>query len=353
MQPTSSPGVPYLKLGKTNHELFSQDFGRGLVLSAVVQRIRAVLSLSREKLSSMSALDLVEAGLVDPIKVFIKQEPHKIAKIESGKLRIISNLSIVDQLIERILCAPQNKAEISRWTSLPSKPGMGLHDEGLKELYAEVITAQRKHGVLAETDVSGWDWSVPDWLLRLDYECRARLYRAPPGSALEHLLWFRGYAVARKVFCLSDGTLHEQLVPGIQASGSYNTSSSNSRMRVALSYVVGASWVIAMGDDNIETAVAGAREHYVRLGFTVKDYRLLDREGWFDFCSTTFSGSWRGTPTQWLRTVFRYLSKTPASLNVNPQFRAQLVDDLRHMSNQQEVVEHCDSIVELESKRCQ
>lgn len=352
VQPHSSPGVPYVKLARKNSELFASECHRGLVFSAVAQRVRLILRHSRQELSAMTAGDLVRAGLVDPIKVFIKSEPHKIAKIESGKLRIISNVSIVDQLVERVLCSYQNKREISRWKDCPSKPGMGLHDQGLQELYAEVCQAYDTLGELAETDISGWDWSVKDWLLSLDAEIRSELYHAAPDCALSHLLWFRGYAVARKVFCLSDGTLFEQKLPGIQASGSYNTSSTNSRMRIILAYLIGCQWAIAMGDDDVEDFVPGAVERYRELGFTVKDYKILRRRGWFDFCSTSFQGSWAGYPSQWLRTVYRYLSHSAASHVVNPQYRAQLVDDLRNHPDQQQILAGCDSIVELESKLC-
>jgi hypothetical protein len=352
VQSNSSPGIPYVKLGKKNSDLFKDDSLRGFILSAVAQRVRRVCNHTQLEISKMCPRELVEAGLVDPIKVFIKQEPHKMAKIKAGKLRIISNVSIVDQLIERLLCSNQNKVEINRWRTCPSKPGMGLHDDGLQELYDEVVSAQKSGLRLAETDISGWDWNVKDWLLSLDAELRADLYHAPEGSALRHLLWFRGFAVARKVFCLSDGTLFEQTVPGIQASGSYNTSSSNSRMRIILAYLVGCAWAIAMGDDDVEEAVDGAAAKYVDLGFQVKDYKVLGKIGWFDFCSTSFEGHWSGKPSQWLRTVYRYLSHSPASFAQNPEYRAQLVSDLRHMPNQQEILEICDSIVDLESKRC-
>nr|UHS71597.1 MAG: putative RNA-dependent RNA polymerase [Barnaviridae sp.] len=352
VQPNSSPGVPYVKLARKNSELFSSEANRGLIFSAVVQRVRRILSYTISELTDMSASDFVKLGLADCVKAFIKNEPHKVAKIESGKLRIISNVSIVDQLVERVLCAKQNKLEIKRWKTTPSKPGMGLHDEGLRELYSEVCSAFDTEGVLAETDISGWDWAVQDWLLAFDAELRRELYHAPAGSALAHLLWFRGRAVARKVFCLSDGSLYEQMVPGIQASGSYNTSSTNSRMRIVLAYLVGCRWAIAMGDDDVESFVPGAVEAYEKLGFTVKDYKVLETRGWFDFCSTSFQGSWAGSPSQWLRTVYRYLSHSVASHSVNPQFRAQLVDDFRNLRNQQQILQDCDSIIELESKRC-
>lgn len=303
-----------------------------------------------ETIRSMTSVELVQNGLQDPVKIFIKQEPHKMAKILAGKLRIISNVSIVDQLIERVLCSKQNKLEISKWQHIPSKPGMGLHDDGLKLLFDEVVAAQREHQ-LAETDVSGWDWSVPNWLLQLDMQCRADLYHAPEGSALRHLLLSRGHCIANKVFALSDGQLYAQTIPGIQASGSYNTSSSNSRMRVSLAWLIGCLWAIAMGDDDVESEVENAREKYAALGFVVKDYKLLEGVGNFEFCSTRFVGNWAGYPTQWLRTVYRYLSHSLASHTLNPEFRSQLSDDFRHLPEQQEVLTSCDAVVDSASKQ--
>lgn len=347
----SSPGFPYLKLGKKNADLFSDESLKGSVLSAVAQRVRRILQASQDGVDfdSLTPLEFLERNLADPIKVFIKNEPHKLAKIRDQKYRLISNVSIVDQLIERALCSRQNYAEIANWKTCPSKPGMGLHDEGLQELYAEVVSRQRVRSV-AETDISGWDWSVQDWTLRLDGTLRSRLYHAAPGCALDVLLRFRSSCVARKVFVLSDGTMYQQLKPGVQASGSYNTSSTNSRMRVALGYLVGAEWVIAMGDDDVEDEVPGAAEAYRELGYRVKDY-VVPSEGCFDFCSTTFSGSWAGSPSQVMRTVYRYLSHSLASLSANPGFRVQLANDIRHHPSKQEILEGCDTVVAQVSKR--
>lgn len=349
VQKKSSPGVPYVKEGISNEKLFSSESSRGLVFSIVVQRIRRILSFTLEEIRAMSPVQLVQEGLVDPVKVFIKSEPHKRAKLDAGKLRIISNVSIVDQIIERLLFSKQNKKEIIQWRNCPSKPGMGLHDAGLQELYAEVTQAQAK-AQLVETDVSGWDWSVPAWLLQFDADCRVMLYGAPPSSALAKLIQFRAHAISNKVFALSDGTLYQQCVPGVQASGSYNTSSTNSRMRVSLAWMVGASWAIAMGDDDVEDEVDGAADKYRAMGFTIKDYKLLPGLGQFEFCSTEFHGSWKGYSSQWLRTVFRFLAHSPASHKQNPEFRSQLDRDLRHHPNRQEILSKCDAVVASVSK---
>ena len=337
-----------MKLARTNKELFASASYRGLIFSLVIQRLIRILSYSPAELLAMTALEMVRLGLVDPIKVFIKNEPHKLAKIKAGKLRIISNVSIVDQLIERILCSKQNKLEIMNWQVIPSKPGMGLHDEGLQELYSEVMSAQQRM-TLAETDVSGWDWSVPEWLLKFDMRCRIKLSHAPENSAFARLLQFRGHAISNKVFALSDGSLYAQTVPGIQASGSYNTSSSNSRMRVSLGFAIGCSWIIAMGDDDVEEEIEGAQQKYLDLGFEVKDFKRVPK-GEFEFCSTRFPGSWRGFSTQSLRTIYRFLSHSPASHAQNPEFRSQLVNDFRHHPDKQEIFRKCDMVVDYMSK---
>lgn len=353
VQGDSSPGFPYVKYGKRNKDIFSNARLTEIIFSAVIQRLRLILctleTTPLTELEKWTPTALVRAGLVDPIKVFIKNEPHKRKKLDTDKLRLISNVSIVDQIIERILSSPQNNAEIRRWKECPSKPGMGLHDEGLEHLYNEV-QEQSNHMRLAETDISGWDWSVQSWTLSMDGEARVRLAHAPPSSTFAVLTRFRSAVVLRKLFILSNGLLIEQILPGIQASGSYNTSSTNSRMRVMLGYLIGVSWVMAMGDDDVEEWQSGARDKYANYGYPVKDYKECPK-GSFEFCSTKFDGSWKGIPSSWVRTVYRYLSHSPAAHVANPAYRVQLADDLRHIPNQQEILEKCDSVVEQESKR--
>lgn len=350
--PTSSPGVPYVLLGRNNRDILSGP-GRTIVRQAVLDRFRLLLTTPLEHIASLTAEQLVQGSFCDPVKVFIKNEPHKISKLRAGRYRIISNVSLVDSLLERILFRKQNQLEIARWRTCPSKPGMGLHDEGLKELYSLFVQSQARFP-LAESDVSGWDWNVKGWMMEDDMLMRAALAGARPGSPYHHMLMARYYTVSLKVFVLSDGSLLAQRVRGIQASGSYNTSAGNSRMRVALAYVAGVQWVIAMGDDDVESydETGEVERNYRRLGIPLKDYKLCE-PGMFEFCSTVFRGSWKGAPANAARTLYRYLSHSLASRTSNPEFRAQLAFDLRHHERQQELLALVDSITELESKPCQ
>lgn len=350
--PTSSPGVPYVLLGKDNRTILSGP-GRDFIRTVLLTRFRLLLQTPLSYLASLTAEQLVEGGFCDPVKVFVKNEPHKVQKLRDGRYRIISNVSLVDSLLERVLFRKQNQLEIARWQTCPSKPGMGLHDEGLQALYDLFVDAQARFP-LAESDVSGWDWNVKGWMMEDDMLMRASLAGARRGSPFYHMLMARYHCVSLKVFVLSDGSMVAQRVRGIQASGSYNTSAGNSRMRVHLAYVVGVGWVVAMGDDDVEefdeSGVVVA--NYRRLGIPLKDYKLCG-QGSFEFCSTRFEGSWQGVPVNVARTIYRYLSHSPASRTANPEFRAQLANDLRHHPRQQEYLALVDSITELESKPCQ
>jgi len=118
------------------------------------------------------------------------------------------------------------------------------------------------------------------------------------------------------LFQLSDGTLIAQELPGIMKSGSYLTSSMNSRIRCLMAEIIGSEWCIAMGDDSVEAFVEDAPAKYLALGHTCKEYELCptDFEGILEsveFCSHKIEaeGSFL---VPWAKTLYRYLSsKTP------------------------------------------
>lgn len=236
--------------------------------------------------------DLVRNLLVDPVRLFIKNEPHKKTKLNQGRLRLISSVSLVDQIVERLCSRDQNRAEIGLYATIPSKPGMGLHDQGLQVLFENVKSFS---GDVAEADISAWDWSVPAWLLELDARVRCDLYQLSESDWRRRVIINRNFCLCRTVFCLSDGNMYEQVFPGIQLSGSYNTSSTNSRMRCILATICGVSEIIAMGDDSVEAFDAKVPLQYEALGFKLKMYRKVGKEE-FEFCSMKFNGSWKASP---------------------------------------------------------
>jgi len=122
----------------------------------------------------MTPQQLVKMGWCDPVRLFVKQEPHKLIKVITKRFRLISSVSIVDQLVERVLFGVQNRKEIDSWQLIPSKPGIGLTDEMARSVYNNVKMASNRFKMY-EADVSGWDWSVQLWELLADAEIRVRL----------------------------------------------------------------------------------------------------------------------------------------------------------------------------------
>jgi len=302
----------------------------------VKERMRAVLSLG-EEIFKMSGEQLVQRGLADPVKVFIKNEPHGIKKVQEGRYRIISSVSLVDQIITRMLCATQNKAEIAMWERCPSAPGIGLHDEGLSIIWEHAKTMS-EYGTICETDVSGWDWSVQQWELEMDADIRARLADATD-TDFHFLLRYHAHIVGHTVFAMPDGELLEQMIPGGQLSGDYNTSSTNSRCRIiatlgarlqaGMREPVKLMGIKAMGDDSYELHFNGLVEGLTAIGHIVKMCELRPGLEIFNFCSQTFFEG-GACPENFGKTLFRYLSHNPKDPNY-PMYRAQFEWTMRHL----------------------
>jgi len=317
-----------------------------MVWDEVAKRMTNILRAG-DSIFEMTPQQLCENNLVDVVKVFIKKEPHSQKKIAEGRLRIIASVSLVDQIITRLLCMRQNKAEIKLWESCPSAPGMGLTDDGFRVIW-ETASRMAKTGIVCETDVSGWDWSVQQWELDLDAECRIELMNMDGTSNIAHMLRAHAYMVGHSVFAMPDGELLAQTIPGGQLSGDYNTSSTNSRCRVIAS--LAARWrkgfrtatkedlhkmfpllgIKAMGDDSFEIWFEGLVECLEEIGHVVKMCVKRPNLENFEFCSQVFVGPGVAYPVDFSKTLFRFLSHNPADPKY-PEYRAQLLYYFRHL----------------------
>nr|AAZ57426.1 P1-P2 [Beet mild yellowing virus] len=300
-------GVPYVAYGRRTHRGWIEDPDLLPVLARFT--FDRLQKLSEAKFEHMSPEQLVQEGLCDPIRLFVKGEPHKQSKLDEGRYRLIMSVSLVDQLVARVLFQNQNKREIALWRAIPSKPGFGLSTDGQVVDFMQALSAQvgvntaellqdwKSH--LIPTDCSGFDWSVSDWLLEDEMEVRNRL-TLDINDLTRRLRagWLK--CLANSVLCLSDGTLLSQQVPGVQKSGSYNTSSSNSRIRVMAAYHSGASWAIAMGDDALESVDADL-SRYSSLGFKVEVSSQLE------FCSHIFEEENLAVPVNKAKMLYKLI----------------------------------------------
>ncbi|DAZ87627.2 TPA_asm: P1-P2 fusion protein [Trachyspermum ammi polerovirus] len=281
-------GVPMIAYGLRTHRSWVENPELLPVLARMT--FDRLQKISEANFEQMTPEELVREGLCDPIRLFVKGEPHKQSKLDEGRYRLIMSVSLLDQLVARVLFQSQNKLEIALWRAVPSKPGFGLSTDSQIEDFTDCLAKQvgvtpdevveNWKDYLVPTDCSGFDWSVSDWLLEDDMEVRNRLtINCSPLLRRLRAGWLK--CISNSVLCLSDGTLLAQTKPGVQKSGSYNTSSSNSRIRVMAAYHSGASWAMAMGDDALESKDTDLTV-YKDLGFKVEVSEQLE------FCSHIF-----------------------------------------------------------------
>lgn len=326
LEPDSSPGFPLMRLARSNKELMALHYDT--VVGLVEDRLTLIENSRLQDVAGLTAGQLVKQGFTDEVRLFVKNELHSEHKVQQGRMRLIASISVVDQLVERVLNGPQNREEIRNWEVIPSKPGMGLHDEGLESLEKQI----KGFGEYAvSSDISGFDWSVSQWALDWDARVRAELCGA---GALSHMFLIRATCLGLSRFVFSDGEVWDQVVPGIQKSGSYNTSSTNSRIRVLLAWLVGVccryeSRCIAMGDDCVELAKASPSElvdTYGQFGFALKEVSRWPLE----FCAYQFDLEGGFIPVRWHKMLASVLATAPRDAAHANELLVALSYELRH-----------------------
>jgi len=308
VKPSASPGYPLMRDHPTNADVF-RNLGYDHVHALVMCRLELLAAATVEEIKAMSAEELCAAGFVDPIRVFVKNEVHSTKKVDSGKYRLIMSVSLIDQLVERVLNGALDRAEIASWDTLPSKPGMGLHDEGLQILSNNFKAMKKAMG----SDMAGFDWHTDQWMLDADAECRA----AATGDDSEELHMKRAQLVGNSVFVFSDGRVYAQRRKGLQKSGAKTTSSGNSRIRTILAKLVGGvnTAVCAMGDDAVEDVAEGVEfpdvvQAYAHYGMEIKAMEFFEPNG-LEFCAYKFYPDGSAMPVRWDKMLAAFLYTFP------------------------------------------
>lgn len=337
----ASPGVPYSMTFKTNGQMIEM-LGDQLI-TLVLDRVQAIHEWDGK---FQTRQQLVDWNLMDPVRLFVKNEPHTIEKCRMGRFRLIMSVSLVDKLVEMIFHLHTNKQQILNWDKIPSKPGMGFTTDMCESIYSSCTTFGLQN--LAAADVSGWDWSVKDWLLKAETDYRIRL-QSQTTSFYEGFLYKKTILDAHSIYQFSDGTLVSCNFAGLQNSGKFNTSSGNSIMRVIVAFLVGSKWAIAMGDDCIESYVEQAQIKYEDLGFRCKMYTKI--KDTFEFCSHIFTlhGAYALNIN---KSIMRLLQNDKLGLIDKKLLTMQFEDDIRNSPEAEDAFE-CLRRVGWYAKICQ
>jgi hypothetical protein len=249
----STPGFPWCSLGADN-ALLLRDY-RACIITTTASRIVLLATTPPEYIKSLTPLQKVAGGFMDPVRVMVKGEPHTVEKLKRAA-RIICCVSLVDSMVERFYSMKQNMKEIMNCMEIPSKPGCGVSEHNAEAMLGEVEGWYENRSVKrpVSTDCSGHDWTVTLDELMMDAQFRIEhRYRGVEGAELfDNIVYTRTLCAANTLFSLSDGTLIAQNTYGGLNSGSPNTSATTSRIRIYNAYRVGSLNATAMGDDCIE-----------------------------------------------------------------------------------------------------
>ncbi|APG75916.1 hypothetical protein 2 [Hubei sobemo-like virus 31] len=245
---TSSPGYPYLLVHTNNASFFNCKEG--------------VLDVERADQIWNRVNSYIENKLSDPIRLFVKPEPHNERKMRSGRYRLISSVSIIDQIIDAMLFGEMNEIMIHNWPMLPTRVGWSPYYGGWKQMpYAKTQMA---------IDKTAWDWSVQGWLPEIVLELRKRLCRNLTSDWERLANWRYKALFGNPTLVTSGGLFLRQKQSGVMKSGCYNTIIDNSIMQIVLHDLVCQTLnipigsIIAMGDDTLQDALFGEeRERYL------------------------------------------------------------------------------------------
>lgn len=334
------PGYPLCLISSSNKKLVEDDDYWSQIVGASVTRVEKLLDEKCLSWENTTAQQLLDLGLVDPVRVMIKNEPHPVAKIEAGRYRLICVVSLIDQLVCRYFNQAQNDAEIlaaRRGRYIPNKIGLAASVPKFCHLIANHV---HKFQRIVDNDMSGWDWSVNTrdlWNECYIKQCLCDHADARFLNGMINQCLVQGLST----FVLSNGEVWQQAFPALQKSGSFTTGSGNGRIRTLLAMQVGSRDCVVMGDDCVEDTDLSQSEltaSYLKLGKRLTDVHIREGDSpSFSFCSHTIQfqdDQWVGVPEQVPRCVIRAVySKESTELVL-----ADLERDLQYSPNLRQVL---------------
>lgn len=295
---SSTPGYCVLtRLGTTNGEILGWDGQK-----CDDERLEFVRSMTRHRFERLLRGEL-EA---DNLKVFVKQEAHKVSKLKEGRFRLIQAVSLVDTMLDRVLFGWLGRSCLASVGKTPCLVGWAPLRGGWRELQAR-FTGKR----VVCIDKSAWDWTVPDWLVDMWFSFITELAYNPAEWWIDMVGKRFKLLFEEARFQFEDGTVVEQGLRGVMKSGCYLTILLNSVSQSMLHYL--ANWEMGvsptfrqpftMGDDTVQETpsdllrYAGILE---RFGFKLKGVKV---QNWIEFAGFAYTGK-TCFPAYWAKHLY-------------------------------------------------
>lgn len=209
--------------------------------------------------------------VADPVRIFQKPEPHKLAKAAIKRWRLIWGVSLIDQIVDRLLYSEVANASLNNAQHQAAKPGFNFKGGGVHrmvEKYKVYLAAWTSF------DAKSFDFTVSGWQLDICRQLNERLCltQGDLRGRWINLSLKREEAVKFGSFVFTDGTVCKQILPGIQKSGRLTTIDGNCKVTLAdrVYYDIvnkkpsNPDGNIAMGDDLVANDLQSP-EHYIEF----------------------------------------------------------------------------------------
>lgn len=244
----------------------------------------------------------------DPVRLFGKNQGQPIRKM---MCRIISHVSLIDQMVMRFFFGAYAAAEGEFYPYLPTKKGIGFSSEHATKIGNCVYaTSQELDRDPIASDVSGWEKNFSQdcseiFARHMLATCEDRC------SLLEKAASWWKESLTSTPYVTDGGQLIDYADTRVQRSGCLMTTSSNGVARVACA-VACDHIANAMGDDCIEwcgqedITAEEVIKKYDNIGVPVRGLEKQSRTD-FTFCSHRYKRQDDGTWRCWLATPERML----------------------------------------------
>lgn len=273
-------GLPLSRIDPTVRPWLTENFD--YTRQEVFKMFDRIESETFESIAKMAPLERVEKGLMYPVQVFVKNEPHASRKTRTGDLRLIWPVGLLWSLLERMLYLDVNAMD-TRCTKL----GLDTHYAAGCDLEDPIMFERwsRYRGLLRSKDFRGWDLQYPMFLM---------LYAVLPDSdrmsdwafdfamKIELLMSWPVAVIGSRMYCMTE--------PGMMCSGRFRTTPANTHGNaIATQAVANVHFAIRQdcaGDDGIDEPQSEDLSFYGACGMELKEAHISDR--YVDFCSHTF-----------------------------------------------------------------
>ncbi len=289
-----TPGLPMCQAYATNKAALEAPD----VIDEAVTRLWQTLSVSTVKGTHPRGWDAVRLGVVDPVIPFAKNEVMPRRKM--GTLRLVSGLSIVDQIVERVLIGNFVSEVKHQYPESSVLVGIGFSDELATQFANKLETRRHPDSFLTGADLGSFDSSQKEVHVQSAYsDGIAGGIEQPDYTILQAAISYLGELRSLPVYAIrqSDGWhFYEPFQAGNMLSGCLATTTVNGMIRVELERRTGALEADAAGDDGLaerlSVDVDRITQAFTDQGFRLRDFNVWSRPGeeltQFEFCSHVF-----------------------------------------------------------------